>query len=112
MPVRRSVVRMLWPSVRQAIITIFCSRDSSFMKLILHLKGWLRAKLEIQPCKAYIVQMVIRNGLIPGVIDRGRQGCNRGGPTRLMVEAVRFELTGPCEGLGCPKVRREVSPVR
>lgn len=31
---------------------------------------------------------------------------------KQMAEAVRFELTGPCEGFGRPKVRRGVSSVR
>ena len=64
------------------------------------------------PCKAYIPVGRFLWGRIPGLMIRGRHGCNHGGPTSLMVEAVRFELTGPCEGVGCPKVRREVSPVR
>jgi hypothetical protein len=27
--------------------------------------------------------MVIRSGLIPGVVDRDRQGCTPGGPTKF-----------------------------
>src|SRR3984893_2860982 len=53
------------------------------MKLILHyVKGWAGATLANQPCKAYI-RMVIRFGLIPGAVDRGRCGCNQSGPTKF-----------------------------
>src|SRR6266404_454778 len=40
-----------------------------------------RETLANQPCTAYICQMVIRFGLIPGAVDRDRQGCTPGGPT-------------------------------
>ena len=54
------------------------------MKLILHhVKGWAGAILANQPCKAYICQMVIRFGLIPGAVDRDRCGCSHGGPTKF-----------------------------
>jgi hypothetical protein len=53
------------------------------MKLILHhVKGSAGATLANQPCKAYICQMLIRFGLIPGAVDRARCGCNKGGPTK------------------------------
>ena len=47
-----------------------------------------------KPCKAYICRMVIRFGLIPGAVIGGRFRVNGDGPTSLMAEAVRFELTG------------------
>lgn len=68
--------------------------------------------LAATPAKAYIAQNGCRVGLIPGVAIGGRFRANGDGPTNLMVEAVRFELTGPCEGFGRPKVRRGVSSVR
>lgn len=70
-----------------------------------------RATLAGTPAKAYIAQNGCRVGLIPGVAIGGRFRANGDGPTNL-VEAVRFELTGPCEGFGSPKVRPGVSRVR
>jgi hypothetical protein len=72
----------------------------------------LVAGQENAACKAYLGQNGrLLRGQIPGLMIGGRCGCNHGGPTGL-VEAVRFELTGPCEGFGSPKVRPGVSRVR
>jgi len=69
--------------------------------------------LEISPSKAYILSNGrFLWGQIPGLMIGGRYRSNGDDPTGLMVEAVRFELTGPCEGFGRPKVRRGVSSVR
>lgn len=74
-------------------------------------EGWA-AVLEITLAKAYIPVGRSHWGPIPGFTIRGRFRANGDGPTSLMVEAVRFELTGPCEGFGRPKVRRGVSSVQ
>src|SRR5574337_1193134 len=104
MPVMRSVARMLWPSVRQAMIWICWSRERTFMRAESSIGDGPVTVLEKSPCKAYIPVGRFLWGRIPGLMIRGRCGCNRDGPTGLMVEAVRFELTGPCEGFGRPKV--------
>ena len=70
------------------------------------------AVLENALAKAYIPVGRVLWGPIPGFTIRGRCRANGDGPTGLMVEAVRFELTGPCEGFGRPKVRRGVSSVQ
>ena len=55
-----------------------------FTKLILRVEGTAFGEtLANQPCKAYICRIVIRFGLIPGAVDRGRCGCNQSGPTKF-----------------------------
>jgi hypothetical protein len=51
------------------------------------------ATLAATPAKAYIAQNDCRFGLIPGVMIGGRFRANGDGPTNLMAEAVRIELT-------------------
>ena len=70
--------------------------------------------LEISPAKAYILSNGrLLWGQIPGLMIGGRWRANDIGPTGLMmVEAVRIELTGRYEGVGCPNVRRGVSSVQ
>jgi hypothetical protein len=61
---------------------------------IRHVEGWPATVLEIAPCKAHISVDRFLWGPIPGLMIRGRYGCNRDGRTSLMmVEAVGFEPT-------------------
>ncbi len=66
---RRAAVRIPTPSQRAAMTSICFSRESTFTKLILRVEGMAFGEtLANQPCKAYIYQMVIRFGLIPGAV--------------------------------------------
>ena len=79
---------------------------------IRHVEGRPATVLANAPCKAYIPVGRFLWGPIPGLMIRDRRGCNRDGPTSLMVEAVCFEPTRRYEGYGRPNACRGVSSVQ